>query len=207
MKKFTPAVVDINLLSKLQKKSPALQKKAWGYSKGPAKQFKDVLTTHLITEQDRRCAFCTVRLPPKRNHRDHIAPKGHHPQFTFVPSNLVLACYHCNSVYKLEIDTISHLDMDYEHCEFTIVHPYFDEPSKHITFVGGINKLLVQVVKRSKKGAATINMFKLDDPETTKRRAMEVLLEKNLSHLPGPWLDTLDLVVDAKIYMKIRPAS
>lgn len=138
MKKLTPATIEPALLAKLHAKSPALQQKTWDYSSGRARAFKDAITEQMLVIQSVRCAYCGSRLHGTRHHRDHIAPKESHPEFTFLPENLVLACYTCNSDYKRAADTIITKSKIYAYCTFSIIHPHFDEPSDHIQFVGGI---------------------------------------------------------------------
>ncbi len=204
MKKLTPATVDASVLTKLHAKSPQLQKKSWGYTDGYPQKFKDAITTQMAIAQSNRCAYCGTRLLGEEHHRDHIAPKKKHPEFTFIPANLVLACYYCNSECKGEAETISAKSTDYSNCTFRIVHPILDEPSDHIQFAGGEDKILVQVVPGSTKGTATVTMFHLDSPELTKQRAKDVFFDKDLDHLPGKWRDGFVFANTARLKMKVR---
>lgn len=204
MKKLTAATVDALVLSKLHAKSAELQAKTWNYTSGYARRFKDAITSQMSTAQSNRCAYCGSRLLGDEHHRDHIAPKESHPEFTFIPSNLVLACYYCNSECKGTTDTISTKSADYSNCSFSIIHPIFDEPSDHIQFTGGENEILVRVVAGSTKGPATVTMFHLDSPELTKQRAKDALLDNDLDHLPGKWRDGFVFATTAALKMKIR---
>lgn len=206
MKKLTPATIDANVLRKLHEKSEDLQQKSWDYTGGYPRTFKDTLSKHLITEQSKRCAYCGSRLAEKKNHRDHIAPKESHPAFTFIPENLVLACYHCNTGCKGRADTVTVKAEKYSDCAFSIVHPYFDEPSGHFQFVGATNEILIQLVNNSPKGKATIEMFGLDSPEKTKERAKEAAFEADVDFLGDKWRDGFEVALMANIKMKLRPA-
>jgi len=204
MKKLTPAKIEVELLEKLQKKTPKKQQQSWDYTSGHSRAFKDAITAQMILIQSTRCAYCGSRLHGSKHHRDHIAPKESHPEFTFVPSNLVLACYHCNTDCKGATDTVSVKDTDYLKCLFTIVHPHFDEPSHHLEFVGGINSILIQVVNGSSKGKTTVGLFHLDSPEMTKQRAKDAMFDDDLEHLPGKWTDAFQYIPTANIKMKLR---
>ena len=204
MKKLKAAEIDDNVLQKLQRKTPEMQRKSWDYTRGHSRTFKNSITAQMIPIQSTRCAYCGSRLHGTKHHRDHIAPKESHPEFTFVPSNLVLACYHCNTDCKGTTDTVSNKNPEYSKCLFTIVHPYFDEPSNHIAFVGGINSILIQVVNGSAKGKATIGLFHLDSPEMTKQRAKDAMFDNDLEHLPGKWWNGFRYIATANIKMKLR---
>ncbi len=204
MKRLTPATVDALVLTKLHAKSPQLQKESWDYTGGYARRFKDAITSQMAIAQSKRCAYCGSRLLGEEHHRDHIAPKESHPEFTFIPSNLVLACYYCNSECKGTTDTISIKSADYSNCSFRIIHPIIDEPSDHIQFTGGEKQILVQVVAGSAKGTATVTMFRLDSPELTKQRAKDADYDDDLEHLPGNWKDGFICAATVKLKMKVR---
>jgi uncharacterized protein (TIGR02646 family) len=207
MKKLNPATIAPALLAKLHAKSPALQQKSWDYSGGRPRAFKDAITAQMLVIQSTRCAYCGARLHGTKHHRDHIAPKESHPEFTFLPENLVLACYTCNSDYKLAVDTIVTKDAVYANCTFSIVHPHFDQPGDHIQFVGGVGGLLIQVVSGSTKGRATVDLFHLDSPERTKQRIMDAAFESDLDYLPGPWRNAVENTVWGNLKLKLRPTA
>lgn len=207
MKKLTPATLDDVLLSKLHEKSADLQCKSWNYTRGHARTFKDAITTQMATIQNRRCAYCGAKLSGDQLTRDHIAPKEHHPEFTFYPENLVLACTFCNTECKGAIDTVTNKKAEYKQCEFLIVHPHFDEPNDHLTFVGGVDKILIKVLNRSSKGRETVKMFRLASPERTKRRAEDAATAKevqDIAHMPGHLRDAFVWVQKAKLGIKVR---
>lgn len=204
MKQITSAVIDDDLLDALHRYDPERQKDMWKNSNGNPRKFKDDLTLQLLFHQSRRCAYCGIRLREKSPARDHIAPKESHPEFTFIPANLVLACFFCNSECKGTEDTVALKNAVYENCSFTIIHPIFDKPSDHIHFVNGNTKLLIKVVPGSLKGRETVKMFRLADAEIAKQRAKDAKDDDDLEHLPGKWRAAFDQAVIAKLKLKYR---
>jgi uncharacterized protein (TIGR02646 family) len=204
MRRLKPAKVNHALLKRLHAKDPARQKKMWNYSSGDPRSFKNTVTTQLKKIQRKRCAFCGVKILETKPHRDHIAPKGAHPEFTFFPKNIVLTCYRCNSDQKGTTDTILVKSRYYGRCTFSIVHPYFDNPTHHIVYVGGNEKLLVQAVNHSPKGLRTIEVFGLDDPDLAMVRYRDSVVEKKNSHFPGRWQRGMLLLANRNIKLKLR---
>ena len=203
MKKLQPAIIEQGVLDKLHAKTPQKQRDSWGYTRGYAGKFKSGITEQLLRNQSRRCAYCGSRLRGEHPHRDHIAPKESHPEFTFLPSNLVLACYYCNTECKGAYDSVDGKAAAYSKCTFRIVHPYLDEPSEHIEFVGGEKEILIRVTNDSAKGRETIRLFKLTSPEISKQRAKDALFDEDLEHLPGPWQGALEDALQMKLAPKV----
>lgn len=204
MKKLTVPSIDPAVIRKLREKSPRTQTKHWEYTSGYAGKFKRELTKKLETIQANRCAYCRVKLEGKYHHRDHIAPKELHPEYTFTPMNLVLSCYYCNTECKGDTDTVIFKCFEYKYNNFSIVHPYLDNPEEHLEFLGKENQILVSVVDDSPKGEKTIRMFRLDSADKSKRRAMDALLNAETEGMPGRWLDGLSYSLSAKFKSKIR---
>jgi uncharacterized protein (TIGR02646 family) len=204
MKRLSPANIDAEVLAMLHANPAEKQAQMWKYTNGDPRKFKDQITSHLTTNQSRRCAYCGLRLLGAKHHRDHIAPKESHPEFTFVSANLVLACYHCNTDRKDTQDTVSAKNAEYSNCLFTIVHPYFDEPTQHFEFVGATEKILIQVVNGSAKGTETIRMFDLASPEMSKQRAKDALIDTDLEHLPGNWQEGFLQATIVRLQTKFR---
>ncbi|WP_051891128.1 HNH endonuclease [Chryseobacterium sp. JM1] len=132
------------------------------------------IKTKLETIQGHYCIYCGLH----KNHcgpleREHIAPKGHksYPQFMFEPTNLALACHHCNYDLKKEQNTISKLNTLYSKCTFNIVHPYFDNIERHISFVTKNGQILIKSKPYSRKGRNYINLFELDSVHKTEKRS------------------------------------
>jgi uncharacterized protein (TIGR02646 family) len=160
--------------------------------------------------QGQRCAYCGTRLFDESPHRDHIAPKGTnlHPEWTFQPRNIVLACYTCNSVRKKQFDTVLQKGRSYKTTTFSIVHPYLDDPRDHLSFTGHRLSIVVRPMNGSRKGAETIRLFDLASPERSKERAKDNLHDSDVEHLHGRWKRMAEQVIlsplPLHIALKIR---
>ena len=207
MKHLKPLKIDPKLLRALMTLAFDDQKKAWERNWVKAKAFKDVLDAHLETEQSNRCAYCGSRFMSPARHRDHIAPKGQtlYPQWTFHPYNLVHACYDCNSGWKLQQNTITHFSPHYSKCQFSIIHPYFDDPKEHITYTGHRLSILIYPVKGSAKGKETIRMFDLASLHRTKQRSKDVIWDRDLDHLHGKWRLLAEAVLLSPVPQRLVP--
>lgn len=159
----------------------------WKRTNGAVGVFKLTLTSQLKIRQGRRCAYCGTHLFEEFPHRDHIAPKTPHFYWTFWPTNIVLACYACNTDRKKTTDTVAQLQPSYRRTTFTIVHPYHDNPADHLNFTGHRGKILISARNGSAKGLETIRLFDLMSPERAKQRAKDALLDDDVSHLNGRW--------------------
>lgn len=164
--------------------TPSAQK-LWKRTDGKYKQFKENVTATMKAAQSNRCAYCGARLHEKRPHRDHIAPKSPHYEWTFWPANLVLACYCCNVDRKGEVDTVDVKAPSYRRTTFNIVHPFFDDPSEHLNFELDEKAILISAKNGSAKGERTIELFNLMDPERAKQRAKDLLFDDDVNHLQG----------------------
>lgn len=187
MKKLNLPVFDRNatrLLCAELADSPTAQK-LWRRTYGKYKEFKNNITNAMMTEQSKRCAYCGARLYEKKPHRDHIAPKSPHYKWTFWPANLVLACYCCNVDCKGEENTVDVVAASYRRSKFNIVHPFFDDPADHLDFTLDTKAILICPKNGSAKGARTIELFNLMDPERAKQRAKDLLFDDDVNHLHG----------------------
>ncbi len=187
MKKLSLPAVDKKSIKFLRSKltdTPTAQK-LWKRSDGKYKNFKKNVTDTMRTAQSNRCAYCGARLHEKRPHRDHIAPKSPHFEWTFWPANLVLACYCCNVDCKGETDTVDIIAPSYRRSTFNIVHPILDDPADHLDFKLDEKAILVSAKNGSPKGDRTINLFNLMDPERAKQRAKDVMFDDDVDHLQG----------------------
>lgn len=147
-----------------------------------------VLKSKIRTQLDAvqfHCAYCGLELGgTSAGEIDHIAPKARtkNPEFTYTPANLILACNYCNGPKKkFQQETIAIKNANYNACTFLIVHPYFDNPNVHYSWIDNANRIIIQSI--SDKGTATINMFELDSPRMTRFRAIEYntyIMENNL---------------------------
>jgi uncharacterized protein (TIGR02646 family) len=163
----------------------SIAQKLWKRGYGKYRNFKESVTKTMKIAQSNRCAYCGARLHEKRPHRDHIAPKSPHFKWTFWPANLVLACYCCNVDCKGEIDTVDVLARSYRRSTFKIVHPFFDDPAAHLDYGLDKKSILVSAKNGSAKGARTIELFNLMDPERAKQRAKDLLFDDDVDHLQG----------------------
>lgn len=134
--------------------------------------YKDRIKIYLQREQNNCCAYCGIGLEAFDNsHRDHIAPKSLYPQFIFRPDNIILACPRCNGLNKKNnANTINNpINRRYRNCNFNVIHPYFDNPTEHINYIGDNQGILIQYVTH--KGRQTIILFELDSVHFTQTRA------------------------------------
>ncbi|MBS7459220.1 hypothetical protein [Pseudomonas syringae] len=181
------ALIDSVILTALEKYPVDIRPARWDGRAKAVKSFKDEVMTQGLVIQSQKCAWCTLSVGPngrRTAHRDHIAPKAKHPQWTFLAINLVIACEYCNGFsVKGEIDTIQKFGATYEDCEFLAVHPYLDEPADHLEFVGVSGKLPVVIRSDTSKGLWTIKYLQLDTPGATLERAKDRLWEEYNSDL------------------------
>lgn len=102
--------------------------------------------------------------------RDHIAAKSDYKRFTFEPQNIILACAKCNSTdYKGKLPTVEKEARKYHRFKFLIVHPYLDKLSSHLRLQPDGR---LELVRNSKKGKATKDMFGLDETFEVELRAV-----------------------------------
>lgn len=160
-------------------------KDPWSGGTKLTKAFKKDVTAFLLVEQSGRCAYCGGRLFEKRPHRDHIAPKEKYRKWMFWPENLVLACFACNTDLKAAFDPVLKEGATYRLTDFSIVHPYLDDPAQHINYAAAGLSILISPVNNSPKGLKTIQLFGLADPERAKQRAKDLLLDSDVEHLYG----------------------
>lgn len=171
-------------------------KDPWGGGTKLTKAFKKDVTALLLVEQSKRCAYCGGRLFETKPHRDHIVPKEKYRKWMFWPENLVLACFACNTDLKATFDPIAKEGATYRLTEFSIVHPYLDEPTHHIKYAADGLCILISPVNNSLKGLKTIQLFGLTDPERAKQRAKDFLLDLDAKHLHGDFRELYQAVVD-----------
>ena len=209
MKQLTLPQYDWRLVRRLSKQINATNAKTlWRRTYGDYKTLKDEVTIKLLLAQSHRCAYCGCRLFEAAPHRDHIAPKNIYPQWTFWPRNLVLACYACNTDKKKVYDPVATLGTSYKTTTFNFVHPYVDNPTAHIRFIGYRLKILICSADSSLKGQATIDLFDLTNPERSKQRAKDALIDLDVAHLHGKWRRLFEQVALApfpeRLVLKIR---
>lgn len=158
---------------------------------------RDEIKTHIRTElednQGPHCAFCGLSLyRTSAPEIDHIAPKGLYPEYMFEAKNLALACSLCNGFTKKgEHNTIDVIGASYNQCTFNIVHPYFDDPNIHYTFLD-FNGHACLIQLNTPKAINSNSIFHLNSPEMTEERYKEALNAAN--PLPPNLEDILEQV-------------
>ena len=132
--------------------------------------------------QHGKCCFCEDRIDHiEHGDVEHFRPKGgfqtdeqqslQTPGYYWLAydfSNLFYCCQICNQVYKKNYFPLSdetkrvrsHTE-NFQQEDSLLIHPEFDNPEKHLTFVGEVIKPL----NGSQKGAETIKRAGLDRPE------------------------------------------
>jgi uncharacterized protein (TIGR02646 family) len=180
--------VDQSILDELSKISYGERAAAWNKKGKYVISFKRKIKEDGLKIQESRCVWCTLLLGKRGHrtaHRDHIAPKGDYPHWTFVPKNLVLACEYCNGFsVKCALDTVKVVASTYEGSEFFIVHPYEDNVVEHISFTELDKGAQITINGLSPKGVWTVQNMKLDSPELTVLRAQDHLYQKMFGSLP-----------------------
>jgi len=139
----------------------------WGRGTNLMNIIKSSIATQLNEIQNQKCCYCGLQLwETGRGEIEHIAPRASrikaYPEFTFEKMNLALACEHCNgSSKKGEKNVIFRKHAVYRHCEFKLVHPYFDNPQDHYEWINEITKIVIR--HKTWKGLYSIILFKLKD--------------------------------------------
>lgn len=146
----------------------------WDIKTNRMKAYKASLLEQLLKIQNNRCVYCGTGLMRQLVDREHFAhkdQKGGWPEFMFLTENLFAACGYCNRMLKGTKAMIKLYNENYKKCEFHLVHPYFDTPSKEIAFVkkGGSDAIFVERI--TDKGKNTITFFGLDSAAAIARRA------------------------------------
>lgn len=149
--------------------NPPIVKEDW--DKSTFSNIKNDIKRHLAKFQRRRCAYCrkTVNVVGKGVPTDHIVPKNLKPTWMFIPSNLCLSCWGCNSKKK-DKDPLRSGGNSYgneltqyplQSDEYFIFHPYIDNWGDHFVVEDGF--FLVPI--RDTKGPYTykeLGMNRLD---------------------------------------------
>ncbi len=148
--------------------------KQWDLQTNQMKAYKSSLIKQLLKIQNNRCVYCGTGLMRQLVDREHFAhkdQKGGWPEFMFITENLFAACGYCNRMLKGTKPMIKHYNKNYSNCDFHLIHPYFDIPTKEIAFItrGGRDAIFVE--KITQKGEETIAFFELASPIATAKRA------------------------------------
>ncbi|MCH8261505.1 MAG: HNH endonuclease [Proteobacteria bacterium] len=145
-------------------------------------KLKKSIKIKINTIQEPFCIYCGIHFDIVGvSEREHIAPKGKHPEFVFIEKNLALACHYCNgSSKKHDKETIEVKRQQYKDCTFNIIHPYFDEYHKELDFAFESGNLILAPLNNSKKGLVNIAMFDLNGPIQSALRGGQILREKQV---------------------------
>lgn len=127
----------------------------------------------LLLIQGENCIFCGIHFSIVGTaQREHIAYKKKFPQFTFTNANIALACASCNGFEKKSTkNVVTRPKAKYSDCEFSIIHPYFDDFKTHIVLAFDGARISLTPRNNSIKGKNTIAIFKLMEYHQTKIRA------------------------------------
>jgi len=97
---------------------------------------------HYRFEQKLKCAYCAnpvAHISASGAPIEHIVPKSSHPKFAFEPLNLCVICTDCNEIKRAQEVAGEEIPLYRKKVRyptstnaFKIVHPHFDDYSKHI---------------------------------------------------------------------------
>ena len=175
---YQPTTEEKQAIEELANKVQGIVANDWYSNKKYIKSFKDNLRLDMYKKQNNLCAFCRIHIPQAcvPLHREHIVYKDMHPQWTFLPENLCVACPTCNG-YKgtTEVLVNPHIKT-YPKVgkEFKIIHPLYDKYSDHIELLGG-----VLYRGKTEKGVFTINTCHLYRVGLAEERADQKMHEMN----------------------------
>ena len=144
--------------------------KGWEKGDHATKDLKNAISEYTLVQQGSRCAYCEDLITGGAQ-LDHIVPKQLHSEFCFEPKNLITSCAVCNMYIKNSGDTIkTPIKKRYEQNQFTIVHPYFNDPDVHIKYTNE-DKVIIDKNGSTCLGNATIDFFHLNDYPAYCKRA------------------------------------
>lgn len=144
--------------------------------------FKSQLKSKMMINQNGQCCYCERDLSENLPEIEHIANKARYPGQTFNPHNLAYACRRCNvSIHKGQINVVSNCQGGYDSWEFTIVHPYFDDPLDYFealdeSFIIKRKDNITNVQKS--KADKTIQMFDLNCEAFVSERTKNYFFEQ-----------------------------
>lgn len=107
------------------------------WDRGCYDALKAHIKDHYSILQDDICCYCRIslRFAAFGDPIEHIVPKNNHPRWMFVPKNLALACYTCNTKKRAKntLSSTGVISATYPTNEdgFIIYHPHFNNWSDH----------------------------------------------------------------------------
>lgn len=153
-------------------------RKSTSWTSPSYKSIKVFIKKHYSIFQDNKCAYCRmpINFGGYGDPIEHIVPKSHKTFWMFHPKNLCLSCYGCNTK-KRDKNTLLNDHVTYSNAyknyptnsaDFKIVHPTFDNYSKHIK----INGIFCTPKDGSIKGANTIEICQLNRLDLIHKRVL-----------------------------------
>lgn len=175
---YQPTEEERQAIKELEDKEQGLVAGDWSSQKIYIKSFKRNFKNYMYKKQNELCAFCRIHAPDccVPMHCEHIVYKNKHPQWTFLPENLCLACPLCNG-YKGTAEVLVNPQIEtYPNVGdgFKIIHPLYDRYSDHIELIGG-----VLYRGKTKKGVFTIDTCHLYRVKLAEERAKQRMYEEN----------------------------
>jgi uncharacterized protein (TIGR02646 family) len=137
----------------------------------------------ILSETAEKCAFCESKMRHVAfGDVEHIFPKSGRPDLVVEWTNLTLACSVCNN----------HKGTYYSE-ESPIIHPYNDEPQRHLVFAGP----MVMHARGSAIGERTHRRLSLNRIELLEKRAdrlaaIKLLVDRLDALDPGPDRDLFE---------------
>lgn len=154
-----------------------LESDGWLKADNKTKGIKNKISRYTIENQFIRCAYCESILRAGDAEIEHIAPKGQHGIFCFEPYNLITTCSVCNSPRnKGTKDTIvAPVNVRYVDNNFTIVHPYINNPDDHLSYVDP-DRIVFDKEHCTQLGIDTIAFFNWEETSAIVSRRINALV-------------------------------
>ncbi|PHR48039.1 MAG: hypothetical protein COA32_05800 [Fluviicola sp.] len=145
-----------------------IRENSYDWSSTNLKPLKDRIRKHYKKEQNGLCSYCKL---PFRDviQVEHMVPKGDlygRSEFSFLPTNLSVACTSCNTKKSINNDMIPWDRTDYPKAGlfFKIIHPHYDPYLMHIEIVDKS-----RYTPKTVKGYNTIKRCKLYESNITEQ--------------------------------------
>lgn len=190
---------------------PSTYKKAWdnklsdlvkagvlpANAKNQRDNIKKRIKDKLLKIQGPYCIYCGLHFSVVGTaQREHIADKNRYPEFTFTNKNLALACPYCNGFEKKSAqNVVSKKKKVYKNCEFSIIHPYFDNVEDHLEMTFDGANIAISEKNNSSKGKATIKIFKLMEFAQAAVRGGAYLRQQELQKLSSKAVSVSNAIV------------
>lgn len=129
---------------------------------------KKKVKEHYADLQEDKCIYCRidVNYGGYGEPIEHIVPKADRPQWMFVPKNLALSCYPCNTKKNakntLAVSGLTSIDYPENSNDFLIYHPHFDEWTTH--FLEFHEFFLLPRTQKGQETFEVCQLYRLDLP-------------------------------------------